>query len=159
MAARETWFDTSVCAAKTPSRPCLRWVKLGSTAFARSGPPSPRNRTFRQCRYPSFDTGLMLPTHPSSVKVAAGPRNQRYWRPVSLRDGLLLARRNRQDPRQIAREFDLKPIVLRHEADLLDERADRPSGFTAQLRPIELLLQVGDLGPIDLGEPRVQGSI
>jgi len=82
--------------------------------------------------------------------VVACPRNQRYLQPLSVPAGAVAGQR--QDAGEIAGKLDLQASVLRDEPDRLDQAADRRRGLRAQLRPVQLLMQAGDLVAIDLGE-------
>jgi len=52
----------------------------------------------------------------------ACPRNHRYLQPVTpFGDGLPAARTERQDPGQVAAEFDLQLAVLGYQSHLIDQ--------------------------------------
>jgi hypothetical protein len=70
--------------------------------------------------------------------------------PLSVPAGAVASRR--QHAGEIAGKLDLQASVLRDEPDRLDQATDRRRGLHAQLRPVQLLMQAGDLVAIDLGE-------
>ena len=54
------------------------------------------------------------------LSLVAGPRNQRYWQPVSMRDGLIAVTGKSQDAGQVASKIDSQSTVPRREDDLVD---------------------------------------
>src|SRR5215472_7065644 len=88
--------------------------------------------------------------------VVSLPRNQRYLQPLPLAAGVVACQR--QDARKGPGQLDLEPAVDRQQADLVDQAADGGGSFVAQLGPIELLMQAGDLLAIDLGEIGVKAN-
>src|SRR6185437_1022652 len=110
--------------------------------------------------YPAFAHGRSalaasdLATEPEmcSVKVVAGPRNQRESR--RLIDGAicLCALAPGHDGRKFAEKLDLQPAVTEgRETDLFDKPAQQIGGFLAQRGVVERLLEVRHFLPVDLG--------
>ena len=88
--------------------------------------------------------------------MVACPRNQRYLQPLPLRAGVVAG--EGQDAGERTGKLDLEFAIHRHQADLVDQSADGGRGLLTQLRPVQLLVQPGNLVAIDLRQIGMQAD-